>query len=88
MVTRNLGEVVAFILLCGATVFPAQDSANSICTCKPRQVGASGSRVDWEGYGKGVRWHYSVDEAMKIAKDQNRLVFWYHVVGDLDKEGC
>ena len=62
---------------------------NHPCECHPREVGASGSRVDWEGYRKGgIAWHYSIKEALKIAADEKKLVFWYHVAGDLDKEGC
>jgi hypothetical protein len=59
------------------------------CACHPREVGAAGSRNDWECYRKGgITWHYKVEEALKIAKAENKLVFWYHVAGDLDKEGC
>ena len=77
-------------LLFLALVSAAQEKpANHPCDCHPRDVGASGSRNDWEGYRKGgIAWHYAVDEALKIAKAENKLVFWYHVAGDLDKEGC
>ena len=62
---------------------------NHPCACHPREVGASGSRIDWEGYRKGgIEWHYSIDEALKLAQERKKLVFWYHVAGDLDKEGC
>jgi len=56
--------------------------------CKSREVGASGSRVDWDGYTKSVRWHYSIEEALKIARAEGKMVFWQQIVGDLDKEGC
>ena len=29
-----------------------------------------------------------IEEAVKIAQAEKKLVFWYHVAGDLDKEGC
>ena len=65
------------------------DLIQSLCACKPREVGESGSRKDWPGYRSGgIRWHYSIEEAKKIASFERKLVFWYHVAGDLDKEGC
>ena len=59
-----------------------------VCTCKPRETGDSGSKKDWAGYRKGIDWHYSVDEAARIAEGEKKLVFWFHLAGDLDKEGC
>ncbi len=64
------------------------DDGPTVCRCKPREVGDSGSRADWAGYGKGVRWHLSLDEAKAMAREQKKLVFTFHIVGDLDKEGC
>jgi hypothetical protein len=76
-------------LIAWACLAASQEANKPACECKPREVGASGSKVDWPGYRNGgLKWHYSVDEAMKIAKDEKKLVFWYHVAGDLDKEGC
>jgi len=66
----------------------AQERPRPLCTCKPREVGPSGSRVDWSGYRKGIDWHYSVDEATRLADYDKKLVFWFHLAGDLDKEGC
>ncbi len=60
----------------------------TVCACKRREVGDSGSKVDWEGYSKGVRWHRSLDEAKAMARERRKLVFHFQVVGDLDKEGC
>ena len=78
------------ILIGLAMIAPVQEKpANHPCECHPREVGASGSRNDWEAYRKGgIAWHYSINEALKIAQDEKKLVFWYHVAGDLDKEGC
>ena len=76
-------------LALGLSLLSAAPQENHPCKCHPREAGASGSRNDWPGYRNGgLKWHYSVDEAMKIAKDEKKLVFWYHVAGDLDKEGC
>lgn len=58
------------------------------CRCERREVGASGSKKDWSGYGKGVVFHTSVDEARAMAREQGKLVYVFHLIGDLDKEGC
>jgi hypothetical protein len=76
----------ALALLAGAAW--AGDGADAECRCARREVGESGSRVDWEGYRRGVRWHTSVEEARALAKKRGQLLFVYHVAGDLDKEGC
>jgi hypothetical protein len=85
---RGLAKFIPLILLSGVAVSSAQEASNPLCSCKPREAGASGSRVDWDGYSKTVRWHYSVEEALKIARAEGKMVFWQQVVGDLDKEGC
>jgi hypothetical protein len=87
-VAVNKGTWLSVALSCLA-LMSAAPQENHPCQCHPREAGASGSRNDWEGYRKGgIAWHYSVDEALKIARDEKKLVFWYHVAGDLDKEGC
>ena len=82
-------------LLVAVALIPSTHSMSVIpqpspapCRCAPRDVGESGSRKNWEGYGNGIRWHYSIREAMRIAEAENKHVFWLHVSGDLDKEGC
>jgi hypothetical protein len=85
---RRLAQIIPFVLLTGLAVSSAQDPPHPLCSCKPRPIGASGSRVDWDGYTKSVRWHYSIDEALKIARAEGKLVFWQQIVGDMDKEGC
>jgi len=77
------------IALVSLALLSAAPQENHPCRCHPREEGASGSRIDWEGYRKGgLAWHYAVEEALKIATAEKKLVFWYHVAGDLDKEGC
>jgi hypothetical protein len=72
-----------------ALVSAIQDPVDHPCKCHPREVGASGSKKDWEAYRKGsIAWHYSIDESLKIAQEKKKIVFWYLVAGDLDKEGC
>ena len=83
---RQIGGVLSLFILAGALT-AARDELR-ICKCKPRDIGDSGSRKDWDGFRKDIKWHYSVDEALKIAQAEGKMIFWYHVVGDLDKEGC
>jgi len=80
----HLKAVIAVVI--GLATF--QDPVRPACECKPREVGASGSRQDWKDYRKGIDWHYSVDEAARLAAFDKKLVFWFHLAGDLDKEGC
>ncbi len=88
MIFRRLSQVLPLVLLTGLAVSSAQEAGHPLCSCKPRKVGESGSRVDWAGYGKTVRWHFSIDEALKIARAEGKMVFWQQIAGDLDKEGC
>ncbi len=42
----------------------------------------------WPGYDEAVRWEKSLDEAQKKARAGKKLILYYVLVGDLDKEGC
>lgn len=43
----------------------------------------------WSGYAQiDVPWQPDLASAMKAAKQSDRLIFYYQVVGNLDKEGC
>jgi len=88
MAFRRLSQILPLVLLTGLAVSSAQEAGHPLCSCKPREVGASGSRVNWDGYTKSIKWHYSIDEALRIARAEGKLVFWQQIVGDLDKEGC
>ncbi len=35
-----------------------------------------------------VKWHASVEEARQTAVHEKKLLFVYHLVGDLDQEKC
>lgn len=74
-----------FIFRLSQAPFPPEQA---LCTCVRREVGESGSRRDWEGYRRGITWHTSIHEAMKLAEARDKLVFWFQLAGDLDKEGC
>jgi hypothetical protein len=58
------------------------------CECKPLDVGLSGCRKPWAAYNEGIRWHTNLDEAFKRARQEKKLVFYFMVVGDLDKSHC
>jgi len=80
---------IPLAVICVSLISPIVAQVDHPCACHPRGQGASGSHNDWEGYRHGgIEWHYSVEEALKIAQKQDKLVFWFHVAGDLDKEGC
>jgi len=42
----------------------------------------------WAGYNKGVQWVQTMDDAVKKARDETRILMVFQLVGDLDKEGC
>ena len=42
----------------------------------------------WPGYNKGVQWTQPFDAAVKKARETNKLLMVFHLVGDMDKEGC
>lgn len=35
-----------------------------------------------------MKWESSLAEAQKIARKEKKLILYYVLVGDLDKEGC
>jgi hypothetical protein len=53
------------------------------CECRPSELGRK-----WPRYNEGVRWHTSLEEACKRARQEGKLVFYYLLVGDMDKELC
>lgn len=40
------------------------------------------------GYNKGVQWTQPFDAAVKKARESNKLLMVFHLVGDMSKEGC
>lgn len=57
---------------------------------KPEAVAPKGpGMAPWEGYAKlDLAWQPDLDAAMEIARRSDRLVLYFQVVGNLDKEGC
>lgn len=47
---------------------------------------AGGVRADEVGRGGKVRWHASLEKARAAAREKGKLVFYYHVAGDLENE--
>lgn len=78
--------LLAVPLLTGIAV--ADVTQRPDCKCEPREAGQSGSKVDYPLGARGIRWHRSIEEAKAIAAYEGKLVFYFHVAGDLDKEGC
>lgn len=58
------------------------------CECKPLDVGLSGCRKPWTSYNEGIRWHSNLEEAFSLARQEKKLVFYFLLVGDLDKSHC
>ena len=42
----------------------------------------------WTDYDKGVQWTKPFDAAVERAKRENKMLLVFHLVGDMDKEGC
>lgn len=47
-----------------------------------------GKAEPWDGYNKGVEWEKDEKYAWELAKADRRIVMYFQLVGDLDKEGC
>lgn len=77
-----LALALGMLVSCSEAIPPTR------CQCTPRKVGQSGSRIPWPEYNQGIHWHTSLEEAQRMAGEQKKLVFYFLVVGDLDKEGC
>ena len=58
------------------------------CRCVPLDVGPSGCRDPWTEYNEGIRWHSDLGEAFQLARQEKKLVFYFLLVGDLDKSHC
>ena len=58
------------------------------CRCTTLEVGRGGCRNPWPGYNEGIRWHMDLEEACAIARQEGKLIFYFLVVGDLDKSHC
>lgn len=58
----------------------AQDARQSCCE--------RGVPRPWAGYDRGVRWVVPAKDAFALAAKERKPLLVFHLVGDLDKEGC
>lgn len=49
---------------------------------------SKGTDKPWSGYDAGVAWTQPQEAAEAKAKELNRPLLLFRLVGDLDKEGC
>lgn len=81
-VLKFLQFIPTLVLVGAATAFPTVPVQES-----PAKAAQEARRVD-KGPARskigGIAWYASVDDAMKIAQREGKLLFWYHVAGNLD----
>lgn len=63
---------------------PPQESSDG----KPPPCCDGKTPYPWAEYNKGVQWSQPAVETVERARRENRLIMFFQVVGDLDKEGC
>ena len=63
----------------------------ALASATAMQSSLAGSIISGEEAGRQVhllsheiKWHTSLDEAKKVAREQNRLIFWVHMLGHID----
>jgi len=67
----------------------AEHAFNPTAWHKTPAAPAGPGTPSWLGYAKlDLAWQPDLDAAKELAKKTDRLVFFFQVVGDLDKEGC
>ena len=44
--------------------------------------------MPWAPYNKTVQWTQDIDAGFKKAAEAGKLLMVFHLVGDMDKEGC
>ncbi|HVY63125.1 MAG TPA: hypothetical protein VHF22_15815 [Planctomycetota bacterium] len=63
---------------------PALAAPKARAAAEQRVVDGAYSEKHVESLTKAIHWRRSLDEALAIAKREDKLVFWMHVKGDLD----
>ena len=69
-------------------IVPLLVTAVTAQDCPPRKVKPPKPTATWPLYQKGVQWEESLEQAQALAKKEGKLVFYYHIVGDMDRAGC
>ena len=54
----------------------------------PASAGEGDGEDDWELYNKGIKWESSLGDAATRAEKEGKLIVYFPMVGDLNKEGC
>ncbi|GEM_PF-2498793 len=63
-------------------------TAGSVSAQQKDDCCTKGKGKTWSGYGSGIRWTQPEDSARANAKELDRPLILFRLVGDLDKEGC
>ena len=74
-------RVVAILAVLMLAAAPQDDGSKPDCCVK-------GVPKKWDDYNKGVKWTQSIDAAVAKAKKEGRILMVFHLVGDMDKQGC
>jgi hypothetical protein len=82
---RNAAAIALGLLLLGAC---AEPEPRIRCRCTLPENGRTGCTKPWPDYNKGIRWHTDLREAFQLAHQEGKLVFYFLLVGDLDKSHC
>ena len=62
-------------------------TSGSILEAQEGSPRASGQKP-WAQYNRGIRWEPSLGAAVERAWAENKLILFFLMVGDLDKDGC
>ena len=87
MKRNGLAGLLALVLVAGAAAQDGQDAGYGKTVPKPTCC-KDGKALPWSGYNKGVKWTYPIDDAIALAKKENKPLLVLHLVGDLNKERC
>jgi len=82
----SIFPIIASLLIAAAAQdrdkAPAKDAKGEKHCC------INGVPQPWEGYNQGVVWTQPPEKAYEKARDENKPVLVFYLVGDMDKEGC
>lgn len=70
----------ALIVLLGIPTIGIPAYADDCCS--------DGQVRPWSDYNKGVVWAESLEDGLADATASGKLLMFFQLVGDLDKEGC
>ncbi len=62
--------------------------ASPECGCAPPDAANARSAKRWINYQKGIFWHTDLVEARSLAAASSRLILYYQIAGDMNKNGC